>query len=400
MKIILVNINAVTGSTGKIVSDIKNVLDGNGCECIIAYGNQETINDKNFFRYCNRKEQLFNNAISRLTGVPYGLYLQHSTHKLIRAIERESPDIVHIHCPNGYTVDLYVLLTFLADSGIRTVVTNHAEYWYTGNCGYAFDCNKWLSGCGQCPQYKFGKRYFHDGTSTSWRKMKRAFDRFDSKKIVITSVSPWVDSRSKQSPYLSRFVHKIVVNGVDTSIFTYQSPIKLLNQNKPIIFHATATFTSSPKSIKGGNYIIELARKMQDVDFIVAALSSNVEVSKLPFNVKLWGRITNQRELAQLYATSNCTLITSKRETFSMIVAESLCCGTPVVGFMAGGPESIAIPEYSKFVEYGNIVELETAVKKMIFTPVNKHEISLQAAELYSKERMTQEYLNIYNTLY
>jgi glycosyltransferase involved in cell wall biosynthesis len=35
-----------------------------------------------------------------------------------------------------------------------------------------------------------------------------------------------------------------------------------------------------------------------------------------------------------------------------MIVAESLCCGTPVVGFKAGGPESIAIDDYCVFVQF------------------------------------------------
>ncbi len=34
-----------------------------------------------------------------------------------------------------------------------------------------------------------------------------------------------------------------------------------------------------------------------------------------------------------------------------MVTAESLCCGTPVVGFTAGGPESIAIDAFSNFVE-------------------------------------------------
>ena len=38
-----------------------------------------------------------------------------------------------------------------------------------------------------------------------------------------------------------------------------------------------------------------------------------------------------------------------------MVTAESLCCGTPVVGFKAGAPEQIAIKEFSEFVEYGDL---------------------------------------------
>ena len=37
------------------------------------------------------------------------------------------------------------------------------------------------------------------------------------------------------------------------------------------------------------------------------------------------------------------TVLTSKRETYGMACAESLACGTPVVAFLAGGTESIAL---------------------------------------------------------
>lgn len=61
-----------------------------------------------------------------------------------------------------------------------------------------------------------------------------------------------------------------------------------------------------------------------------------------------------------------CFLLTSERETFSMVTAESLCCGTPVVGFKAGAPEQIALKEYSEFVDYGNLDKLEKAVRRWL----------------------------------
>ena len=41
--------------------------------------------------------------------------------------------------------------------------------------------------------------------------------------------------------------------------------------------------------------------------------------------------------LAEYYSLVDVTVITSFHETFSMVVAESLSCGTPIVGFKAGG---------------------------------------------------------------
>lgn len=70
------------------------------------------------------------------------------------------------------------------------------------------------------------------------------------------------------------------------------------------------------------------------------------------------GKITDQELLAKYYSMADVTLLTSKKETFSMVTAESLCCGTPVVGFKAGAPEQIAIKEFSEFVEYGDLNSL------------------------------------------
>lgn len=81
-----------------------------------------------------------------------------------------------------------------------------------------------------------------------------------------------------------------------------------------------------------------------------------------------------------------------------MVAAESLCCGTPVVGFNAGGPETIALSEYSSFVEYGNIEALIETLRKSLKQDINKEAISKEAHHRYSKERMTNTYLEIYRS--
>ena len=82
-----------------------------------------------------------------------------------------------------------------------------------------------------------------------------------------------------------------------------------------------------------------------------------------------------------------------------MVTVESLCCGTPVAGFQAGGPESIALSEYSCFVEYGNIDALVEAVREMLKRERDKAGISKIAHARYSKEKMTERYLEVYNRL-
>ena len=117
---------------------------------------------------------------------------------------------------------------------------------------------------------------------------------------------------------------------------------------------------------------------------------------EIPSNVIMLGRVSNQRELARYYSLADLTVLTSKRETFSMVVAESLCCGTPVVGFVAGAPEQIAIKEHSAFVEYANTQALYNEAIKMLNIESNKNEISEKAKTIYSKQKMVEGYKNIY----
>ena len=90
----------------------------------------------------------------------------------------------------------------------------------------------------------------------------------------------------------------------------------------------------------------------------------------------------------------------SRRETFSMPCAESLCCGTPVVGFKAGAPEQISLDDYSEFVEHGDIDALEKTVRKWLErTDLDRMEISKQATETYSVETMVKTFSDIYEEI-
>jgi glycosyltransferase involved in cell wall biosynthesis len=85
---------------------------------------------------------------------------------------------------------------------------------------------------------------------------------------------------------------------------------------------------------------------------------------KFPDNVIPIARTANQHKLAEYYSMADCFVICSDKETFSMTCAESLCCGTKVAGFKAGGPESI-FKENAEFCEHGEVEELCKLLKSL-----------------------------------
>ncbi len=403
LKILQVNCVYKNGSTGKIVADLHSEFKASGYASTVVYGRGRKESDPDSHRISNDLLGKANNAYSRVTGILYGGCF-FETKRLIALIKREKPDIVHLHCINGFFVNIYELLKWLGKNGIKVVLTLHAEFMYTGSCGYALGCNAWReSGCNNCPQWRAETRsVFGDRTAEAWERMRAAFSCFKDENIRIVAVSPWLEQRSRQSLILKGFRHSTVFNGIDTAVFCKRYAKRSVYpeaEGKYVIFHATANFTSDRDNLKGGYHLLKLAEKMKDspVHFYVAG--KHESGIKAPPNVTLLGRIDDQKRLAEYYSSADVTVLLSRQETFSMICAESLCCGTPIVGFYAGAPETISIPEYSTFVEYGDTDAMQRAITDMLERHPSKAEIEHRAKQIYSKQRMLSDYCRIYEEL-
>ena len=401
MKVLQVNSVYDFGSTGKITADIHRLLPQYGIDSIVCYGRGAKAKDGNVYRICNDFYSHVEHFRANITGIMYG-GCEWSTHRLIEIIKKEKPDVVHLQCLNNYFVNIYQLVEWLKGNHIPTVLTLHAEFMYTGGCGHSIDCNQWSTrkGCGHsiCPRYRSElKSLFGDRSGYMWKRMKTAFEGFNET-LVVASVSPWLMERASRSPILEGKHHCVVYNGLNTDVFKYYDTADLRKkhhcENRKVVFHATPAFTVDPNHLKGGYYVIELAKKMPDVCFIVAGqVMGEFDV---PPNMILLGKLDDQETLAKYYSMADVTVLTSKRETFSMVCAESLCCGTLVVGFKAGGPEQIAIHEYSSFCDYGLIDELMNSLRATLEKEYKKSNVTKMAEELYSTEVMVEKYIEMY----
>jgi glycosyltransferase involved in cell wall biosynthesis len=400
MRILQVNVVFPYGSTGKIVKDIHVQLVENNHESIVCFGRGENISEQNVYKIAPELIMKMQSLKAKLIGYAYkGGYF--STINLIKLIAKTKPNIVHIHCINGYMVNIYKLLEYLKKNRINTVLTLHAEFMYTGGCSHTLECNKWRTGCGNCPQKGVGlpASSLFDRSADQWHLIGEAYKDF--KNIIITSVSPWLYQKSIQSPFLKDYTQKVVLNGLDTSIF---KPINAddikesLNiKSESIILHVTPNFNDP---LKGGMYILKLADYLIEENVKIIILGYNGDKNHLPSNIIPVSHTNDQVQLAKFYSMSDVVILTSKRETFSMICAESLCCGTPVVGFKSGGPEAIALKEYTEFVQYGDLDQLIKATLAWI-PKKNKiqKELSEKAILKYSREHMFKDYFDIYKNL-
>lgn len=400
MKIIQINCVYDNGSTGKIVRDLHQYYCATEHDSFVIYGRGKKSNHKNVHKCATEMGSKARNLISRYTGNLYGMG-KTGTQAIIRKIKKIEPDVVHLHCINGFFCDIYGLLTWLKENRIPTVLTLHAEFMYTGNCGYAFDCEQWVFGCEKCLNlHQAIGSANKEAPKRNWEKMYRTFEGFvDTLRVV--GVSDWISKRAAHSTILGNASICTVFNGLDNNVFTYNTHnhndlmTRLHDSGKKVLLYVTPYFEDENK---GGKWLLQLADLLKGENIHIVVAGNTQQMYTLE-NITFLGKVNSPNELATLYAGADLCVLTSKRETFSMVCAEALSCGTPVVGFYAGAPETIALKEYSDFVEYGNVEALKNAVLQRLSDLPDKVKVSTDSCKTYSCQTMSENYLSVYKKL-
>jgi glycosyltransferase involved in cell wall biosynthesis len=117
--------------------------------------------------------------------------------------------------------------------------------------------------------------------------------------------------------------------------------------------------------------------------------------------IKLFGFAKREQVLEQLQK-SDAFVLSSKYETFGVVVIEAMSCGLPVVATKCGGPESIIEnDELGVLVENDNLKELSSAVKSMYENRTNysSDKIRTHVVENFSEITISNKLINIYRKI-
>jgi glycosyltransferase involved in cell wall biosynthesis len=273
---------------------------------------------------------------------------------------------------------------------------------YTGKCGYANDCERWKSGCHDCPELQeYPSSLMFDRTKQMYERKRDTFQTLS--KLRLVTPSGWLRQRVGESFLRERHVD-VIYNGVDTTNVFYPRDRAAARARLGIstrhVVMSVAPDLMTPR--KGGHWVLELARRMAGSDLTFVMIGVDADFSTDASNVIALPRTRDQQFLAEAYSASDVFLLPSQKETFSMVAAESLACGTPVVGFDCGAPLEVAPSGYGRWVDYGDIDELQRVLGGVLdgSLPMNaREECRAFGARRYSKSGMVQRYLDIYTEL-
>lgn len=392
MRILLIDVNCKSGSTGKIVYDLYSEINKNKNEAAIAYGRGKKIKEKNIYKFGLDLETFFHFFMSRLTGI-HGAFSFFSTKRLIKFINKFKPDIIHIHELHGYFVNIVSLLKFIKKTSIKIIWTFHCEYMYEGK-GFILnkEKNKFWNRKNEYP-----RSLFFDLSLWTVNRYKKILN--DITHLSIVTPSNWLMNNVKKT-YLSKFGKKVIKNGVNQEIFNPNYDDNLFDKyniprNKKIILSVAPDFTDVRK---GGKIIIEIALKTLNSNYVYI-LVGNHGFSNLPKNIISIPRTSNQLELAKLYSLADVFLITSLIENFPTTCIEALSCGTPVIGLRGGGTEETAPKPFGYFFTNNKIDDLVDFIIYNFDLLINQEMlVSLlsYSKDYLSKQKMMLEYFNLY----
>lgn len=396
MRVLYIDSVCKSGSTGKIVYKLYTEVRAHGGEAAVCYGRGKNIGEENTLKFALDWETALHAALTRVTGLT-GCYSFFSTRRLLRFMDSFKPDIVHLHEPHAYFVNLKPLFEYIRGHNIPLVYTFHCEFAYTGKCGFANACDRWQTGCGKCPQLaEYPKTLFFDFTARMWRE-KRAL--LAGQRMLVCTPSEWLAERVRRSFLGEEYDVRVVPNGIDTALFRPRDFAHLrarhgLSDEKVVL--AVAPYMMDAR--KGGRDVLRLAESMKNerVKFILIGVDDLTE--EFPLNVIAMGRTDNQRELAEYYSMADVFVICSAMENLPTTCLEAVCCGTPVAGFAAGGTAETAPPPVGRFTAPGDVAALRESVMGFLASPPAP-EAFIPLRERFSVEHMYECYSAIYREM-
>jgi glycosyltransferase involved in cell wall biosynthesis len=314
-------------------------------------------------------------------------------------------DIIHCHNLHGRYFDLRAL-PWLASSA-PLIVTLHDNWPLTGFCAYPFDCQKWRSGCGRCPELACLPKPPHDRTATDWRIKRDIFQRC---RVYVAAPSRWMLDRAKTSLLAPAIIDsRVIPNGVDLRVFTAGDQT-LARQALGIPEKAWVLLAAAKSLGKNANKdhqtlqqaVAMTSEQLPPGPIILLALGAEglsprlgrAEVRCVPF-------VNEDKALVQYYRAADIFLHSARQEVFGNVLVESMACGTPVIASAVGGVSEILDNEQSLCLyPPGDAPAMATRIRNLLIDGDARRDLALRGIELvhkrYSLETQVTAYLEWY----
>lgn len=231
---------------------------------------------------------------------------------------------------------------------------------------------------------------------------KEVFKNVDN--IYIVSLCDWMTTMVEQSQLFSRFPVTKIPNSLDTNIFkprdsSFSRDLLGLPQDKVIILFVADSITNNRK---GFSFLLKAFEQLQNEDVVLCAVGkSNADLKAIRGVIEL-GSISNEGLMSAVYSASDVFVIPSVMDNLPNTVVESLCCGTPVVGFPVGGIVDMVENDKNGYLTEGiSVQHLKAGIDRFLRNKDTFHReaISKKAHIDFSPARQSASYIELFENI-
>ena len=398
MRILQINAVYDIASTGRSTAELHRYLKSHGHQSWVAAMN--VPNCVEFFHLGNKIENRIHNLLSHITG-RQGSFSTLSTRQLIQFIGEKNPDVVHLGVLHSNCINIKMLLSFLAVRNIPVVITLHDCWYFTGHCCYftGAQCERWKNGCGHCPElHTWNRSWFFDRTQKNLETKRKLFSGI--KKLAVVGVSDWVTGFVKDSILKDAYLIKRIYNWIDLGTFQPKERNKIRAELGLKDSFTIICIAQNWSVLKGLDDVITLAKRMSDCKILLVGTCPE-EFLPLPENVISVGCTTSTAQLADYYSAADVFFNPSLQETFGKVTAESLACGTPVVGYGVTATIELVKPGCGYLIAP---YDIDGAVEKINQVKMQGKDTFISACrefavKTFNRECLIEENISVYKQL-
>lgn len=399
MKVIQINAVYGIGSTGVIVKKLEKLLLDNGESSAVAY--QLADGEPSCgYKVGNPFDWKMHALFTRILG-KQAYFSKKATAKLIEWLKEEKPDIVHLHNVHSNFINFNALCKYLSKNDIKTVITMHDCWYFTGKCTHysRFDCNRWQSKCGSCPQKRYEvKSWLFDRSSFVLKDKTKRLNKI--KKLYLIGCSEWICKEAEKSLLKPLEIRKIY-NGIDTELFcphesSFRKDYNLQNDflilgdsNKWLDEKNRNVFNAVVKSLKDNEKLVLFACSKK----AVRKANKYKNVICIPF-------ISDKNKIADLFASVDVFINLTFADTLPTVNMEALASGTPVITYdSCGSPELVEEGVTGYVVPKLNEGKLLKAIDKIKEGKIFREKCREIAVNRFNGEENFNKYLSFYKEI-
>jgi glycosyltransferase involved in cell wall biosynthesis len=183
---------------------------------------------------------------------------------------------------------------------------------------------------------------------------------------------------------------------------------EIIHANNKVIFVSVADLIDRIKNISTVIGIVAEIGNCCEIEYWIVGDGEDKEelvglaesLGVLDKQVFFLGRKSNE-EVLQILNKVDFLVMNSFTETFSVVTAEALLAGKPVIATRCGGPETFVNENNGILIEPGNPEALKSAIIEMIrnYQDYNPEILKSTITEKYSREAVREKILAVYDEL-